>query len=120
MKGVHCVEYSTKRIEPIYLDQTVSSCNDFCNENINCVEFAIGRENNYLNECHLFRSKDCAYTTNWNFDIYRPSKNGNCPPPLTTKTLIKNNWKCNDNYNLKTGPDSDSNVSLDECDTLCK
>ena len=68
----------------------------------------------------MFRATDCAFAAWHNFDIYRPSKNGNnCPPPLTTATLIKSLWTCGDGGALEIG--STVNVStLNECESLCK
>ena len=67
---------------------TVASCNDLCDITIDCVEFAFGREGGYMNRCDLYRATDCAFITAFNFDIYRPSKSGYCPPPLLKRTLI--------------------------------
>ena len=108
---------SIKRIS-INFDHTITSCNDLCDNNNECVEFAFGRESSYLNRCDLYRATDCVFTSANNFDIYRPSKSGNCPLPLTTRTLIKSGWKCGDNTAIQTGTSS-IEISLDECETLC-
>ena len=75
---------------------TVTSCNDLCDSSSECVEFAFGREVGCENRCDLYRATDCAFNTAFNFDIYRPSKNGNCPLPFPTRTLIKSDWICGD------------------------
>ena len=55
MSGVHCVEWQTKRIEPTVYDQTVTSCNSLCDNDSECVEFAIGVEETHrLNRCDLY------------------------------------------------------------------
>ena len=61
---------------------------------------------------------NCAngYTTVYICDIYLPSKIGKCPLPLTTRTLIKNNWGCSNGALTSASV----YVTLDECDTLCK
>ena len=109
---------SIKRIS-INFGHTITSCNDLCDNNNECVEFAFGRESSYLNRCDLYRATDCAFTTAYNFDIYRPSKSGNCPFPLTTRTLIKSGWACGDGGNSKSGSD-DIDITLDECEILCR
>ena len=64
MKGVHCVEWQTKRIEPTINDQTLTSCNSLCNNDSECVEFAFGREENLgLNRCDLYFKTDCSFNT---------------------------------------------------------
>ena len=70
-----------------------------------------------MNRCDLYKATDCAFNNAANFDIYRPSKSGNCPIPLPTRNLIKNDWECG-NSSLATGVDS--NVpSIYVCEPLC-
>ena len=71
-----------------------------------------------MNYCHLYRATDCAFGTAENYDIYRPSKSGNCPFPLDTRTLIKSDWVCGDGGILFIG--YTAGISLDECETLCR
>ena len=73
-----------------------------------------------MNRCDLYRATYFAFTNAYNFDIYRPSKNGNCPLPLATRTLIKSGWGCGDSSgSITIGPDF-SGKSIDECETLCR
>ena len=53
-------------------NQSIDSCNDLCNKNVECVEFAFSNEPANLNRCDLYRATDCSYDTANNFDIYRP------------------------------------------------
>jgi len=77
-KGTHCdLTPRSQRISMLPGKNDVRSCNKKCNENQECVQFALGKEDFYKDRCDLYRSKNCTFrnTSNWKFDIYKPSKN---------------------------------------------
>ena len=56
-----CVEGS-KRIS-MNPTHTVASCNDLCNADNTCMQFALGMAGSETDRCDLYRADDCTFTT---------------------------------------------------------
>ena len=60
--GKHCVESGSKRIS-MNPTHTVASCNDLCNADNTCMQFALGMAGSETDRCDLYRADDCTFTT---------------------------------------------------------
>ena len=74
---MHCVNSEFYKRLGMYPNHTVDSCQALCNSNLDCVEFAFGLANGYLNRCDLYKASCVNYFNNdgsWLFDIYTANR----------------------------------------------